>query len=147
MATYTVQVEWVRTTNETTGEVQLDGLVPLDDIDASLGEELLGSMSTTHDLEQDRNSGRSENDTVDAEKECVLIESHGKIEDVVGGEGSGIARREDIGHRVQLGLDEFDHSRLLSGCGLRVARAAVSEDSRIDSTVEGRVQAPVTRVR
>lgn len=45
-----MQMEWMRTRDKSTRKVNLDGLVPFDDEDATLRKELLSSMSSTHEL-------------------------------------------------------------------------------------------------
>lgn len=93
--------------------------------------------NTAHDLEQDGNSGRGENETVDVEKEILFIESHSKIKCIIRAIGSLVSGRKSIGQGAQISLDEFFWGGLLSRCRICDSRALVSKDGRVDAICEG----------
>ena len=76
--TYTVQVEGVGRARGVGrgGEGDLDGLVDRECVDASGGQEVLGSLRAAQNLKEDGDSGRRERRVVDEEVGAVKVESH-----------------------------------------------------------------------
>lgn len=82
--------------------------------------------------------------TVHAKQPGGLVESQGKIEDVVGTIGARISRSHWFDHRVQLSFDELVLGGLLSSRRLPGARAFVPEDGRVDTILESCIQIPIS---
>lgn len=133
-------MEWMRSSNKTAWEVDLDSSVPFYGVDRSFRKEFLSSMGTAQNLEQDGNSRRLVNGSIDAEQERILVESKIKIEDIISSTGLRLSRNGDLGGWMQLRLNERNWSCPLAGFRLRNRCTLIPEDRRIDAVCKGCVE-------
>lgn len=129
-----MQMHGVGASRCATRHADLNDLVARKDIDASGGEQVLGSACARQDLEEDRNAGLDEGCTVD----CELTTSKGssKIDVDIRSSDSGNTRGGGVGERDKVVFDQWVGVGILSRDGVNIGCSNVSQDGGVDATGE-----------
>lgn len=123
----------VRASNQATGKIHLHGLVSFQCIDRSLREEILGRMNSAEDLQQDRNGRRHERHVIDAELKRFLVKPKSQIEDIISAIRYWLPWHKGVRGWVQISLDKWYLSCLLSGSWIGNWCTTISENCAIDA--------------